>query len=62
MNAHRYDPCFKCGTPHDEVKIGPCPGPTLDGYRNHVRECQERNGTPMEFNAWFRWIIDGAVK
>lgn len=23
--AHRGDPCIYCGTPHDEVEIGPCP-------------------------------------
>jgi hypothetical protein len=23
---HRGDPCIFCGTPHDEVEIGDCPG------------------------------------
>ena len=23
---HQGDPCIFCGTPHDEVKVGPCPG------------------------------------
>ena len=24
--AHFGDPCIYCGTPHDEVAPGPCPG------------------------------------
>ncbi len=24
---HHGDPCVKCGVPHDEVGIGPCPSP-----------------------------------
>lgn len=23
--SHKGDPCYQCGTPHDEVKQGPCP-------------------------------------
>lgn len=22
---HKGDPCIYCGTPHDKVKVGPCP-------------------------------------
>jgi hypothetical protein len=25
--AHRGDPCENCGTAHDKVAVGPCPGP-----------------------------------
>lgn len=25
QTAHKGDPCIYCGTPHDEVEIGPCP-------------------------------------
>ena len=25
LTAHRGDPCYWCGTPHDEVEPGPCP-------------------------------------
>ena len=25
-NWHQGDPCTKCGTPHDDVESGPCPG------------------------------------
>lgn len=24
--THQGDPCIKCGTPHDDVDVGPCPG------------------------------------
>ncbi len=24
--AHQGDPCASCGVPHDDVKVGPCPG------------------------------------
>ena len=26
FTAHKGDPCIYCGTPHDEVGVGPCPG------------------------------------
>lgn len=26
QTTHFGDPCVKCGTPHDEVSPGPCPG------------------------------------
>jgi len=27
---HRFDPCIYCGSPHDEVKPGPCPRTLAD--------------------------------
>lgn len=26
IGAHQGDPCIHCGTPHDEVVVGDCPG------------------------------------
>ena len=46
MNEHLGDPCIYCGTPHDSVEIGDCPGKSgprpgtgwLDGIGT-VRAC-----------------------
>lgn len=37
---HMGDPCVHCGSPHDEVRIGPCPGvkDRDDEYRDAWRE------------------------
>ena len=31
FQAHQGDPCKYCGSPHDDVAIGPCPGRIMKG-------------------------------
>jgi hypothetical protein len=33
MNEHLGDPCVYCGTPHDSVEVGDCPGNSRTAYQ-----------------------------
>ena len=39
-SMHRFDPCIYCGSPHDEVKPGPCPR-TLAAAEAEAREASD---------------------
>lgn len=54
-NAHRFDPCFKCGVAHDDLKIGPCSGPNQGGYDLYVRQCRAEKKDALSYDKWLRY-------
>ncbi len=43
MNEHYGDPCVYCGTPHDEVAVGNCPGRMMGTDVTEARRLSDEN-------------------
>lgn len=54
--AHLGDPCRFCGTPHDEVEIGPCPGSGEDILSEIRREEAEGARKLAEYDTLDEWL------
>ena len=56
--AHLGDPCVFCGTAHDDVEVGPCPGRNGNALRTELTRLRRIETAARDARRFLRVVLD----